>query len=99
GVCSPLQDAVLDTGRPAGRGFRAATLLVRWVQHRVEHLEPAFDRLIVTDRYDQEIARPGRCDIGYPDRLRLIATPLLRSSFQELGRRRATKLLHPEMPS
>ena len=83
-------------GQPgAGAAFRR--VIVRWVQHRVEHLEPAFDRLIAANRHDQEIARAGRRDIGHPDRLGLIALQLLVGSFEKLDRRRAAERLQPEV--
>ena len=69
---------------------RTAPGLLRRIDGRVEHLEPAFPFFITDDRHDEEIARPGRCDISKPDRFFAVALELLPGRFQEFDRRAAT---------
>jgi hypothetical protein len=98
-VRAAVNHTLLAEARAARRRLGVPALIVRWVQHRVEHLKPAFDGLIAANRRYQEVSRAGRRDIGHPDRLGLIAPQLFVGSLQKLDRRRAAERFHPEIDS
>jgi hypothetical protein len=70
--------------------------LVGRIEDRIEHGEPAIDRMIPANWGDEKIARPGGGDIGDPDRLVLLALLLLEGCLEELDWRRIAEWLNPE---
>jgi hypothetical protein len=52
--------AIIAESRAAGCGARLSTGPILRVQHWVEHLQPAFNRLVTASGCNEEIARAGR---------------------------------------
>jgi|SRR5580692_9353111 hypothetical protein len=81
-----LEHAVFPEGGAAIRPIRVATRILARIEYRIKHTEPAFDGLIAADWRYQEIAGPGRGDIGHSDGFRLITAQLFAGGFQQLDR-------------
>ena len=88
--------ALLAEGRTSGCRLRAPARVLGRVEHWIEDLEPALDRLIAARRHDHKIA--GACcrNVGDPDRFGAIALHRQVARFPELDRRRATERLQPQ---
>jgi len=67
--------------------------LIRRIEHRLKHIEPTLNRLIATDRRDQEVTGAGRRHVSHPDGFRPIASQLFIGGFQQVNRRRTAKRL------
>ena len=55
-----------------------------------------FDRLIAAGRHNQEVAYPGRSNIGHPNCLGRVTPQLLVGGFEKLDRNGAAKGLEPK---
>ena len=83
-----VEHAVFPKGGAAICPIRVATRILRRIEHRIKHIEPAFDGFIAADRRYQKIAGPGRSDIGHSDGFRVITAQLFVGGFQQLDRSR-----------
>src|SRR3984893_2630018 len=90
-----VDHAVFAKSGTARCDIRVAARIIRGIEHRLEHIEPAFDRLIAAHRRHQKVTRPSCRNIGPPDAFCPITPQLLVGSFQQLDRSRAAKRLRP----
>jgi hypothetical protein len=81
-----VEHTVFPEGGAAIRPIRVATRILGRIEHRIKHIEPAFDGLIAADRRYQKIPGPGRSDIDHSDGFRLITAQLFIGGFQQLDR-------------